>query len=103
MDGAFSNQEAIDILKGPELRAPISGIKKRGFLEGGFCKMYASLGRAAVSAKCTAGPKILGFFLVSLGVALDSAETPFVTTPFSWFLTITLNAALGVGVEIGHE
>ena len=40
-----------------------SGTKKRGFLEGGFCKMYASLGSFALSAQCTAGPNILGYFL----------------------------------------
>ena len=41
-----------------------SGTKKRGFLEGGFCKMYASLGCGALSAKCTAGANILGYFLL---------------------------------------
>ena len=57
-----------------------SRTKKRGFLEGGFARMYASLGCGALSAKCTAGPNILGI-LVLLGVTLDSAETPFATTP----------------------
>ena len=36
--------------------------RKGGILEGGFCKMYASLGCGALSAKCTAGPTILGYF-----------------------------------------
>ena len=40
-----------------------SGTKKRGFLEGDFCKMYASLGCGVLSAKCTAGANILGYFL----------------------------------------
>ena len=42
---------------------PLSGIKKRGFLEGGFCKNVRLCGCAALSAKCTAGPNILGYFL----------------------------------------
>ena len=53
--------------------------------------MYASLGCGALSAKCTAGSNILGYFLFSwarrwilLGAALDSPETPFAKTPFSW-------------------
>ena len=29
-----------------------------------------------------------GYFFVSLGVTLDSVETPFAKTPFSWFLTL---------------
>ena len=41
-----------------------SGAEKRGFLERFFfCEMYASLGCGAPSAKCTAGPTILGYFL----------------------------------------
>ena len=36
--------------------------RKRVFLEGGFCKMYASRGCGALSAKCTAGANILGYF-----------------------------------------
>ena len=61
----------------------MSGAKKRGLLEGRvFAKMYASLGREAVSAKCTAGPSALGYFVVSLGVTLDSAETPVLKPPF---------------------
>ena len=63
-----------------------SGIKKRGFLEGGFCKNVRLLGRAALSAKCTAGPNILGYFFVSWRVTLGASETPFAKTPFSWFL-----------------
>ena len=39
-----------------------SGTKKRGFLEGGFAKMYASLGCGALSANCIAGPISLGIF-----------------------------------------
>ena len=37
--------------------------EERGFLEGGFCKMCASLGCGALSAKCTAAANILGCFL----------------------------------------
>ena len=36
--------------------------RTRGFLEGGFCKMSASLGCGALSAKCTAGANALGIF-----------------------------------------
>ena len=57
-----------------------SGTKKSGFSEGDFCKMYTSLGYGAVRAKCTAGPNLF----VSLAVTLDSAETPFAKTPFSF-------------------
>ena len=39
-----------------------SGTKKRGFLEGGFAKMYTSLGYDAVSAEGTAGPNTPGYF-----------------------------------------
>ena len=46
--------------------------------------MYASLDCGALSAKCTAGPNALGF-LDSLGVALDSAKTPFAKTPLLGF------------------
>ena len=54
--------------------------------------MYASFGNGALSAKMSswAQPNILGyfrFFFVSLGVTLDSAETPFAKTPFSWLLS----------------
>ena len=37
---------------------------KWGVLEGVFCKMYASLGCGALSAKCTAGHNILGYSLL---------------------------------------
>ena len=37
--------------------------RKRGFWKGIFAKMYASLGCAALSAKCTAGPNIHDYFL----------------------------------------
>ena len=40
-----------------------SRTKNRGFFEGGFCKMYASLGCGALSAKSTAGANILGYSL----------------------------------------
>ena len=65
----------------------LSGTKKRGFLEGVFffAKMYACLGGAALSAKCTAGPNAPGYCLF---LTLDSAETPFAKTPFSWFLIL---------------
>ena len=42
--------------------------------------MYASLGCGALNARCTS------VFFVSLGVTLDSAETTFAKTPFSWFM-----------------
>ena len=67
------------------------GTKKRGFLEGGFCKMYASLGCGALSAKCIAGANVFGYFFVSFSAALDYTETPFAKTPFSRFLTTWRN------------
>ena len=48
---------------GGTLSANFSGTKERGFLEGGFCKLCASLGRGALSAKRTAGPNAFGSFL----------------------------------------
>ena len=41
----------------------VSRAKKRGVLEGGFCKMHASLGRGALSTKCTVGANILWYYL----------------------------------------
>ena len=67
----------------------VSGAEKRGFLEGGFCKMHASLGCGALSAKCTAGANILEYFS-SLAMTLDTIETPFAKTPFSWFLNVVI-------------
>ena len=53
------------VQKTPFLRetARKSGAKNRGFLEGRFCKMYASLGCGALSAKCTVGANILWYYL----------------------------------------
>ena len=48
---------------------------RRGFLQ--KCTPLLAIG--ALSAKWTAGPNMLGYF--SLGVTLDSAETPFAKTP----------------------
>ena len=42
-----------------------SETKRRGILEGVFAKLDASLRRGTLSAKCTAGPNILGYFLLS--------------------------------------
>ena len=75
-----------------DLKQHVSGTKKRGFLEGGFCKMYASLGCGARSAKSTAGANILGYSLFPLAVTLDSTENPFAKTPFSWFLNVRKRA-----------
>ena len=61
--------------------------RKGGFWKGVSAKMHASLGCGALSAKCTAGPNTPKYFFVSLGVTLNSAETPFAKTPFSRFLT----------------
>ena len=63
----------------------ISGTKKWGFLEGFFLQIDASLGWGALSAKCAAGSNLLGN-LVSLGMTMDSGETPFAKTPFPLFL-----------------
>ena len=41
-----------------------SGAKKKGVLEGGFARMYTSLGCGALSANCTAGPNALGYFSI---------------------------------------
>ena len=61
----------------------ISGIKKRGLLEGVFCKMHASLGCGALSAKYTAGGHYPRVFFVRLASTLDSTETPFAKTHLS--------------------
>ena len=69
----------------------VSGTKKqekRAFLKGAFVKMYTFIGCGALSAKRTAGPHIRGYFLVSLGVTLDSTETLFSKTPSSWCLKL---------------
>ena len=42
-----------------ELYEPRKGVFRRG-----FCKMYASLGCGALSAKCTAGPNVLGYIYI---------------------------------------
>ena len=48
--------------------------------------MDASPRCAALSVKCAAGPNILVYFFVFLGVTLDAAETTFAKPPFlcSW-------------------
>ena len=70
--------------------------KEKGVSGRGFCKMYASLAVPLLSAKCTAGPNILGFFFVSWSVTLGPTETPFAKTPFSWFLTSEPSCAHGL-------
>ena len=54
--------------------------QEKGFLEGGFCKMYASLGCGALSARCTAGATILGYFL-SPWPWHWTLKTPFLLAP----------------------
>ena len=49
--------------------------KGGGFQKGFFAKMYASLGCGALSAKCTAGSKILGYFLGFFSVTLERKRT----------------------------
>ena len=63
-----------------------SGTKKRGFLEGGFCKVDASLGCGALSAKCTAGATILGYFLSPWPWHWTLQKPPLLKPPFlvSW-------------------
>ena len=57
-------------------------------LGGGRVRGVVSFGCGALSAKCTAGPNQYPWvFFVSIGVALDPAETPFAKTPSSRFLT----------------
>ena len=46
--------------------------------------MYASLGSGVLSAKCTAGAYILGYFF--LGRDNGLYRNTFAKTPFSWFL-----------------
>ena len=68
------------------LRKSITKIRnqEKGFFRRGvFAEMYASVGSGALSARCTAGAQYPWVFFVSLGVTLDSAETPFAKTPFS--------------------
>ena len=63
-----------------------SECKKRGFLEGGFRKdVHISwLWRFECQTYCW--DQQFWVSCVSLGMTLDSAETPFPKTPFSWFL-----------------
>ena len=63
-----------------------SGTKKRFLLEVRFCKNtnLSWMGRSEFQRYCWAGyPQAL---FISLGVTLDSAESPFAETPLSWFL-----------------
>ena len=66
----------------------VSGTKKRGVLQGCFCQSVhlSWLCRSECQMCCWA--QSFGVFFVSLGVALDSADTPFAKTPFSWFLSV---------------
>ena len=58
------------------------------FFEGGFCKnVRFSWLWLSECQHVLLGPVSLGIF-VSLGVTLDSAETPFAKTPFSWLLRV---------------
>ena len=57
----------------PKFRNQDKGVFRRDF----FAKCAPSLGCGALSAECTAGANILGYFLISLAVELDSTETPF--------------------------
>ena len=57
--------------------------RKGGYWKGFLHKIYASLGCGALSAKCTAGPNILDYFLFPWAWQLDSADTPFAKAPFS--------------------
>ena len=66
-----------------------SGTKNREVLDGFFCKMYASLGCGALSAKGTLLAQYPWILFASLGVTLGSAENPFAKTPFSRFLSCT--------------
>ena len=59
--------------------------------------MYASLGCDALSAKCTAGSSILGYFMFLGG---DTAETPFAKPPFSWFLRSPDSESLNGGSQM---
>ena len=67
-----------------------SGAKKRGFLEGGFCKnvRLSWLWRSECPMHCWV--QYLGVCFLSLGVTLDPAETPFAKTPLSWHMILSL-------------
>ena len=66
----------------------LSGTKKRGFLEGGFCKSVhlSWLWHSECQMYCWG--QYPWVFFISLAVTLDSTEAPFAKTPFSWFLTL---------------
>ena len=70
--------QCLETAKDLKIRGQEKGVFRRGFL----AEMYASVGCGVLSATCTAGPISLSIF-VSLGVTLDSAETPLAKTPFA--------------------
>ena len=83
-----------------------SGIKKRGFLEGGFCKMHASLGRAALSAKCIAGPNILGYLLMFSWWRRSTPQKPsLLNPPFlgSWIMAFVGVVRGWIGSILGQR
>ena len=67
--------------------ASFSETKKRGFLEGGFCKRLPLSWRWRSECKMYCCVQYFGVFSVFSGVTLDCAETPFAKTPFSRFLS----------------
>ena len=59
------------------------GVFRRGFLQD---VRLSQLWRSECQMYCWG--QYLGYFFVSLAVTLDSTETPFAKTPFSWFLIL---------------
>ena len=76
-----------------------SGTKKRGFLEGGFCKMYVSLGCGARSAKSTAGANIPGYSLFPWPWHWTRQKPPLLKPPFlgSRWRSLPLGTVMLVG------
>ena len=71
---------------------PLIRNQEKGVFEGGFCKMYASLGRDAASAKCTAGPNTFGYFFFPWAWPWTLQKPPSLKPPFlgSWFKSNTI-------------
>ena len=70
--------------------------RKGFFLKGVFARIYVSLGCSALSAKCTAGPNILGYFCFHGRDARLCKRKPLLKPPFLGFRVPQKSAAKGV-------
>ena len=67
-----------------------------------FSKIYASLGCGALSAKWTAGPNVLAYFLFAWPWHWTLQKPPLLKPPFSWFLS-TLELCWWAQTGSGHH